>query len=669
MLNRVEEAIDVDSEIWKRDVQALVREFESSTPWKQEVRQVVEEMEASKPWKQEMRQVFEEVLSQKFEEIGLGKHGAAVIVTPRNEEAPRRNTRTVMRSWTAGQVARSLDRNALSIVQKTPTFDTVVPYPPEPPSPMSTSRRPSMGASSEHDPADMRGRRPSVPKLVAPPVTIARKPSGNSLDRSMEPVMSVGSDQPDQPVQDVKQQGELGSENSRRSPMCSHDSAQSAAAFRPKAWGLGMGASGHSMTSECDYVQRHCGRLPSVNSLPKISMMRQKFQKRAMTSALPARFENASYMQIMCATIVMHPRFDYLVSIFILANAGTMGASADHLARTQNIDEPTWITALEKIFAVVFTLELLLRLVVHKAHFFCGSGWTWNLFDFCLVTFQIVEEIMSALALKTTGWTGTLRLLRLIRVVRLARILRLIRELRVLVSSISNSMKSLVWTVLLMFLIIYSVSLCITQLVADHRLKLTEEERADPAKADDIADLERYYGSLTRCQLSLFEAITGGMDWDALVVPLMRQVSPVLAAILVVYVAISVLAMMNVVTGVFVDSVLASAKADKEQFLLNNARELFKTSDEEMDWEAFKGKIDMPQMIEFFRGIDVDPSEAQGIFSLIDLDESGSVNADEFLNGCVRLQGPSKALETAVLLQEVRGLRRAMQRFENDADG
>lgn len=109
---------------------------------------------------------------------------------------------------------------------------------------------------------------------------------------------------------------------------------------------------------------------------------------------------------------------------------------------------------------------------------------------------------------------------------------------------------------------------------------------------------------------------------------------------------------MNVVTGVFVDSVLASAKADKEQYLLNNAREIFKTADEEMDWAAFQGKMNTPQMLEFFRGIDVDPSEAQGIFSLIDLNESGSINADEFLNGCVKLQGPSKALETAVLLQE-----------------
>lgn len=121
---------------------------------------------------------------------------------------------------------------------------------------------------------------------------------------------------------------------------------------------------------------------------------------------------------------------------------------------------------------------------------------------------------------------------------------------------------------------------------------------------------------------------------------------------------------MNVVTGVFVDSVLASAKADKEQYLLNSARQLFSTAEEEIDWEAFQKKMDNPQMLDFFKGIDVDPSEAKGIFSLIDADESGSINADEFLNGCVRLHGPSKALETAVLLHEVRAIRRNVNRLE-----
>jgi len=337
----------------------------------------------------------------------------------------------------------------------------------------------------------------------------------------------------------------------------------------------------------------------------------------------------------------------------ILLNAASLGIAADYTAQHLNAATPSFFVAVEKVFCVLFTMELLLRVTVFGCAFFTMQGRMWNLFDTVVVALQLFEETVAFFSTQDFSFTSVLRLLRLVRVIRLARILRLIRELRVLVSSITNSLKSLVWTVLLMLLMIYSVGLCITQVVSDYRLGLDDGQSVSP-------EIAMYYGSLMRCMLSLFQAITGGMDWDDLVSPLLRDVSPWLSLVFVLYIAVATLAIMNVVTGVFVDSVLASAKVDKEQFLLNQARGLFSSQDEEMDWAAFQSKMDTPQMLEFFRGIDVDPSEAKGIFSLIDVDESGSINADEFLNSCVRLQGPSKALETAVLMQEVRHLRRSV---------
>merc|ERR1711957_1158083 len=105
---------------------------------------------------------------------------------------------------------------------------------------------------------------------------------------------------------------------------------------------------------------------------------------------------------------------------------------------------------------------------------------------------------------------------------------------------------------------------------------------------------------------------------------------------------------MNVVTGVFVDSVLTSVMRDKDTFLVNNVKELFQGLDhginDVMTWDVFKSKLDLPQMQEAFKAINVDPSEALGLFKLLDLDESGGVNVQEFLSGCLRLRGPAKAL-------------------------
>jgi len=61
-------------------------------------------------------------------------------------------------------------------------------------------------------------------------------------------------------------------------------------------------------------------------------------------------------------------------------------------------------------------------------------------------------------------------------------------------------------------------------------------------------------------------------------------------------------------------------------------------------------------MTEYFRQIDVDISEARGIFDLLDIDDSGKLSVEEFVSGCMRISGHAKALDTLVLIREVRDL-------------
>merc|ERR1712014_133137 len=52
----------------------------------------------------------------------------------------------------------------------------------------------------------------------------------------------------------------------------------------------------------------------------------------------------------------------------------------------------------------------------------------------------------------------------------------------------------------------------------------------------------------------------------------------------------------------------------------------------------------------------LEPSDARGLFRLLDADSSGSVCAEEFFSGCLRLRGPAKALDLALLAHEVKGI-------------
>merc|ERR1712107_813616 len=102
---------------------------------------------------------------------------------------------------------------------------------------------------------------------------------------------------------------------------------------------------------------------------------------------------------------------------------------------------------------------------------------------------------------------------------------------------------------------------------------------------------------------------------------------------------------------------MGSAKHDKETWLMGNALEIFHQLDTsgrgQIDWDNFKECIRMPDVVNFFRHVDVDPADAHEIFKMLDKDSSGQMDASEFLTGCITLFGPSRAIDTARILDDL----------------
>merc|ERR1712176_1517551 len=120
----------------------------------------------------------------------------------------------------------------------------------------------------------------------------------------------------------------------------------------------------------------------------------------------------------------------------------------------------------------------------------------------------------------------------------------------------------------LFFGVVYTFSVAITQMVADLG------EKAGP-------DIIQWFGCLDRTMLTLFEAITSGVSWDEALQPLMTEISPWMAPFFCFYVALCLFAMMNVVTGVFVEQAAQHAQEDRDTFLVNHTSDLFFQQDDE----------------------------------------------------------------------------------------
>jgi len=164
------------------------------------------------------------------------------------------------------------------------------------------------------------------------------------------------------------------------------------------------------------------------------------------------------------------------------------------------------------------------------------------------------------------------------------------------------------------------------------------------------------------------------MDWDLAVSPLMEHISPVLAPAFSVYIAFALLAMMNVITGVFVENAIDSANRDKEKYLVQTARDLFEKADPDgtgvISWTEFEKQLAKPELQTYLLGLGVDSKSARGLFKILDLDNSGEIDADELLTGTLRLRGQAKAIDLAALIYESRRMSRRLAKhgqFVEDA--
>lgn len=345
-------------------------------------------------------------------------------------------------------------------------------------------------------------------------------------------------------------------------------------------------------------------------------------------------------------SLVTSLSFEHFICILILTNCATLGVETNFHAVHHGSPTPQVLRLSDFCFCICFATELVLRLWAFGLTFFTMKGWRWNVFDFVVVTLQVTEQVCYALVPLNMSLMRMLRVLRLIRIMRLIRVLRLIEELRTMVSSVVSSMKSLCSSLVLLMMMIYSCSVIFTQIVAD----------AIVGGAHHTEELEYWFGDVSRTALTMFETILGGATWDEVVHPLIVEISPAAGVMFCFYVAFCVFALMNVLTGALVDNASHVAQEDKDTNLANHISQLFFKGAEGpvtvITWEVFKSKLDCPDMKEYFKAINVDPSEAQGLFQLLDVDGMGAVDSTQIVSGLLRLRGTAKALELSLLMHE-----------------
>jgi hypothetical protein len=318
-------------------------------------------------------------------------------------------------------------------------------------------------------------------------------------------------------------------------------------------------------------------------------------------------------------------------------------------------ENPTRWQVIDVCFVAYYALELVMRGAAERTAFLFGKKRFWNFFDL----FSVISSIVGALLANYSHSSKIPRLFRITKGLRVLRAMRFSASLRAMVFAIASSFMSLFWALCIMFLVMYFFTVIFVTAIADMLERTSVSNESGP----DVSAFLPYYKSLLDTTLYLFMSITGGIDWQTMAVPLL-DVDPVLMCVFVIYICFMVLGVLNVVVGIFVSNAKDAAGSDRdiltetrlreERETMRRMRAIFREADQDGDdalsWGDFSEYLTDKKAAVFFSSLGLDVDVAQALFVLLDMDDDGRVDIDEFVHGCIRLKGVARSIDVNMLL-------------------
>lgn len=363
--------------------------------------------------------------------------------------------------------------------------------------------------------------------------------------------------------------------------------------------------------------------------------------------------------------IVAHNLFDNIATFLILTNMMVIAIEVNMRCHGTEAQNAVTFLVINITYGVLYLVELILRILpkgVYASYFSDRVEMRWFWFDSCMLIMQYVEILLTLLVISSKDLENLLsfgrmmRVVRVVRVIRIIRVMRFFRSFRILLMMILGTMKSGVWATCLLVLIMVIFGIIFAQAVVDTLA-------AGYANEENAFTLEKYYGTVPRAVFTLFKAIIGGVDWDLVVDPL-SDCGEIYVALFLIYIIFVQLVVMNVVTGLFLQSAIERAQQDQEHGIqlrlqekntfIQKLEELFKqldsTNNGTISLQEFETHLQSEHMKALFQTFEIENADAWTFFKLLDADGGGSVDIEEFVHGCIRLKGPAKSIQIAQLM-------------------
>lgn len=225
-------------------------------------------------------------------------------------------------------------------------------------------------------------------------------------------------------------------------------------------------------------------------------------------------------------TLISTRIFSNFILAVILVNATVLGlqTSKELMATTGPL-----LDMIDNICLAIFTIEIILKLMVHRHRFFLGG---WNNFDFIIVGISLAPG------------AGGLSVLRAMRIMRVLRVVSVAPSLRRVVEGFITALPGMMSVFVLMALIFYIAGVMATKLFGE--------------------TFPNWFGTLGESLYSLFQIMTLE-SWSMGIVRPVMDVHPHAWAFFVPFIMVTTFAVVNLVVGLIVTSMEGAHDAEENK--------------------------------------------------------------------------------------------------------
>lgn len=252
--------------------------------------------------------------------------------------------------------------------------------------------------------------------------------------------------------------------------------------------------------------------------------------------------------------------------------------------------------------------------------------------------------------------------MRLLRLVKLAKIFRTLKAFRffqdilLIFESLRHSLNALVWIFIMLGTVLYLFALIFFQAMVEF---LTESY--DEVSDDDRRIIYESFGSVLKSMLSLYKAITGGIDWNDNYVIVSRS-GGVYAGLYIGFTFFFVFAMLNILTAVFVEKAATVSKPGPDEVVSNQQRKIIEEANHlrmmfeilqidsdssgRISWTEFECMMQTPPVVAYMASIGLEVNEPRVFFDML-CKSAGreEVTVDDFVDGCMQMRGSATSID------------------------